>query len=457
MIGNFKKSMWILSLTMILTGICYGNGPLRKTTLEPWIYQAMGFLKQKGFIADYPADWVNSGNQLSRFEIAYYIKGFITSQTTAPNLPDSEVEILQKLIAEFQMELTDLGVQITDIDQVHPNLSKIRLETGEYQDLDNIISKNKVGIQQPNYYFGQYFNKQQRKIFIFIPLEYVRSNYAFLLSGDESSFNVFYQPGSKKPLLVVKGYLPLNNIQSINGYFLFPIQWSTDSSANGNSQILYVNDEVLPLLEEVNQIQWVDSLWSVNGILPLNGYLPQETNLKTKAFVANLNQGIKVGDFLVYTTNFNDKNNLPSANLNLPIANPIEGSGSNINLLVPIDLDAIVGTNLKTMQFNIEYPMIIPYQKNLLGLDFMNPGGDWNMDNILGISSSKANAGINYHLNDYWTFLAYQSFDNYNLQDGWLTTTSFGINYNDWVTLWLAYRLVDFDKPIVSGSLALHF
>ncbi len=456
LIGGFKKSISIILITMMMMGAGYAEGTLYKATLEPWIYQAMGFLKQKGFIADYPADWVNSGNQLSRFEIAYYIKGFITSQSAAPNLPDSEVEILRKLIAEFQMELTDLGVQITDIDQVHPNLSKISSEVGEYQDLDNIISKTKTAIQQPYYYFGQYFSKLRKKTFIFIPLEYVRSNYAFILNGDESSFNVFYQPSSKKPLLVIKGYLPVNNKQNVTGYYLFPIEWKSNSSDRSTNEILDVNNEVLPLLDEINQIQWVDSLWSVNGILPLNGYLPQDTDLKTKAFVGNLDQGLKIGDLLVYTENFNDKNSL-NTSLNLPFVNSIGVAGSNINLTVPIDLDAIVGTNLQPMQLNVQHPAAVPPQTTLLGVDFSYQGGDSTVDNIQWLSNSRANAGISYHLNDYWTFSAYQSFNNSKLQAGWLATTSLGINYNDWVTLWLAYRLVDFDKPIVSGSLALHF
>lgn len=448
--SRLKKTIRMILIMMMLTGIGYAEANVHKTTLEPWIYQAMGFLKQKGFIADYPAEWVNSGNQLSRFEIAYYIKGFITSPSAVKKLPDSEVEILQKLIAEFQMELTDLGVQITDIDQVHPNLSKISLEVGDYQDLDNIISKKKPGIQSPIYYIGQYFSKQQKKTFIFIPIEGVRSNYAFLLGNDESSFNVYYQPASKKPLLVIKGYLPVNNVQSVPGYYLFPIDCN-------HNEILNINSEVLPLLDEVNQIQWIDSLWSVNGILPLNGYLPKETEIKTKSFVGNLNQGVKVGELLVYAENFNDTKDLADINLNLPYANSVAGAGNNANMTIPIDLDAIMGINIQAMQHYVQYPKVTPPQTTLLGTDFSYLGGDSAANNLQWPSNSKANAGINYHFNDYWTFLAYQSFDNSKLQVGWLTTTSLGIDYNDWVTLWLAYRLVDFDKPIVSGSLALHF
>jgi hypothetical protein len=456
MIGGFKKGIRIILIILMLTGICYAEGNYRKTKMEPWIYQAMGFLKQKGLIADYPVAWVNSGNQLSRFEIAYYIKGLITNQSAAPNLPDGEVEILRKLIAEFQLELTDLGVQITDIDQVHPNLAKIVPEVSEYQDLDNIISKTKVEIKQPSYYFGQYFSKQQKKSFIFIPMEYVRSNYAFLLNGDESSYNVFYQPPSKNPILVVKSNLPLNNLQSVSGYYLFPIELKSNFSIVSSQDTLNVNDEVLPLLDEVNQIQRIDSLWSVNGILPLNGYLPQEMDLKTRAFVGNLNQGLKIGDLLVYTEDFNDKKVLMNSIPNISLSNSIGGVGTANGLTVPVDLDAIEGTNLQTIQLNKEYPMIPPAESTLRGMDLLY----WDADpdkNIKGDSNSKANAGINYHLNDYWTFLAYQSLDNSKLEAGWLTTTSLGINYNDWVTLWLAYRLVDFDKPVVSGSLALHF
>lgn len=70
----------ILFLVIVFT-IWMGLGYAQDKTdaEEPWIYQDMGLLHQEGLIDIYPSEWVNSGNKLSRFEIAYYIKNFLVT------------------------------------------------------------------------------------------------------------------------------------------------------------------------------------------------------------------------------------------------------------------------------------------------------------------------------------------------------------------------------------------
>jgi hypothetical protein len=442
-------------MILILSSVGYAKDDFRKTTLEPWVYQAMGFLQHKGLISEYPSDWVNSGNQLSRFEIAYYIKGFIVNQPASKELPDNTVEVLQKLIAEFQMELTDLGIQITDIYNVSPNLATITPQSSDYLDLDQIISHNKGSVQQPYYYFGQYFSELQKKAFVFIPFEFIQSNYGFLLNGNDSNFHIVYQPQftNNPSFLVVKGYLPISNKKPLMGYYLFPlVEPKSASSVMENYGNTELNKSVLALLDEVNQIQWIDSMWSINGVLPLNGYLPRENNLKTKSLVGNLDQGLKIGGLLVYTDNPSVKNSAEINNFGLPFFNP-----RSVTAATPIDLDKISGANLQSLQFNILGSMNLTPQTSLYGgVDILYRGINIGSDDILG-PDAKASAGLNYHFNDYWTVLTYQSFVNSQLQTGWLSTTSVGIDYNDLITLWLAYQLVNFDNPVISGAVALRF
>jgi hypothetical protein len=459
MIGGFKKFIRLVLVILILTGCSYAAENLRKTTMEPWIYQAMGFLQHNGLIAEYPSDWVNSGNQLSRFEIAYYIKGFIINQPASKDIPDNAVEVLQKLIAEFQMELTDLGIQITDIDKVSPNLAPINRQVSDYQDLDIIISKNKSAAQQPYYYLGQYFSQLQKKTFVFIPLELVQSNYDFLFTGNDAGFHVVYQPQlvNNPSFLVIKGYLPANDKKPLLGYYLFPIVESAPVSSLIESYAdVSLNDSVLALLDEVNQIQWIDNLWSINGILPLNGYLPRENDLITKPLVGNLDQGLKIGGLLVYTENPSNKNSA-AVSFGLPFYNSRMTGATNATT-IPMDLDVIDGKIFQSIQFNILGSITLTPQTSLYGgVDILYRGANIGSDNIWPSSDAKASAGLNYHFNDYWTVLTYQSFVNSQIQTGWLSTTSVGIDYNDWVTLWLAYQLLNFDNPVISGAVELRF
>jgi hypothetical protein len=237
------------------------------------------------------------------------------------------------------------------------------------------------------------------------------------------------------------------------GYYLFPIEESKlDSLVVEKYVNSKLNDSVLALLDEVNQIQQIDSLWRFNGVLPLSGYLPMVTDLKARPLVGNLDQGMKIGGLLIYTENPSTKNSFEVNNFGLPFYNQ-----RLITTATPMDLDTINGKNLQTLQINILGSMALSPQTSLYGgVDFLYRGTNTGLDNIWP-SDAKASAGLNYHFNDYWTVLTYQSFVNSNLQTGLLSTTSVGVDYNDWVTLWLAYQLLNFDKPVLSGAISVRF
>jgi len=464
---KLKGVVILILLFMAVLGVGIGHaqdnspgvagGPRAPETLmQPWVYEAMGFLQQKGIISEYPSDWVNSGNQLSRFEVAYYIKGFIIKQPTAKELPITTIEVLQKLIAEFRMELTDLGIQITDIYKVSPNLAALDMQVNDYQDLDTILLKNEAATPQPFYYFGQYFNNFQKKSFVFIPQDYVESNYMVLINAIDTGINLIYPAKIRNDpsFLVMRGYLPVTDKKTLMGYYLFPIEeFQTGWGVIGKYGDTKINELVLALLDEVNQIQQLSSLWRFNGILPLNDYLAMKTDLTAKSLAGNLNQGLKIGGLLVYTENpSNRKNSLEVNNFGMPFYNP-----RLVTPAMPIDLDAISDKNLQAIQINIMGELALTPQASLYGgVDMLYRGANTGLESPWP-TDTKASAGINYHFNNYWTVLTYQSFVNSHLQTGLQSTTSIGVDYNSWVTLWLAYQLVNFDNPVVSGTVSLRF
>ena len=75
---------WVLILITIFLMVATSGTVLTESDapiimVEPWVYGEMEALFQEGLLADYPSEWVVSGNKLTRFEIAYYIKSLITN------------------------------------------------------------------------------------------------------------------------------------------------------------------------------------------------------------------------------------------------------------------------------------------------------------------------------------------------------------------------------------------
>ena len=204
--------------------------------------------------------------------MAYYLKQFIGNQGQSDqnkNYSTQTVKILQKLIMEFHSELADLGIQITDIYKISPNLVNSDTDSEGYTDLDAIINKNNNDQHTLYYYLGQYFNEMRWKSLAFIPVINVKPAQLLLLEGKAKTINLIYLPrlGKSKSLLVIKGNLPLDNAQSILGYYLFPIE-NHPELVNDKNLTLGLNHSVLALLDEVNQVQQLKNLWRFDGPFP---------------------------------------------------------------------------------------------------------------------------------------------------------------------------------------------
>ena len=346
-----SKLVWVwLVFIIILTAsfmMAYAQDTRDTFTTVPkgsWVYDAMNLLYQAGLVSDYPNEWVLSGYELSRFEVAYYLKQFISNQGQSDQNKDYSTEmvtILQKLISEFHSELADLGIQITDIYKISPNLVNSDTNTDGYTDLDAILNKGNSDQTVSYYYLGQYFNEMRWKSFAFIPVINVKPAQLLLLEGHANTINLIYLPrlGKSQSLLVIKGNLPLDNAQSILGYYLFPIENHPELVVNDKNLTIGLNDSVLALLDEVNQVQQLKNLWRFDGAIPLEGYLKLENDLPHQDLIGNINQGLKIGGYLIYTENPSNRNDLQIKDLGLPLYNQqsnntiVDLDNKNINLL----------------------------------------------------------------------------------------------------------------------------
>lgn len=428
---------------------------------QKWVYDAMAVFAQDGLISNYPADWIKSGHELSRVEIAFYIKQIIDysskkSDQAQQQLPMKVIDLMHRLMVEFKGELGALGIKTTDIYRVSPNLVAPTHKTTEYEDVDTFLKpgsgKNHLA-SLPYYYFGQYYSSFQRKSFIFLPAEHVRSSDFHLLEGDMNNVNIVYQNSLGEPqlFLVVKGDLPLTSQEVISGYFMFPID---ESMQNGELSNTNIDHKVLALLGEVKQLQQINNLWRLEGSLSLSGYLRFDIGLGNNLVYNYFGQGLQIGSILVSSDSPTLKTQYEVNHFGLPSYTPRQTTA--------VDWDDLKTNNPDSYQINIKGVMNLSPQTSLYGgIDLLyTETRDKSLFEGLLPPKTKYSAGINYQMNDYWKLLSYQSFVNSNtdLKNELLSTTSLGVEYNNWVTLWLAYQLLDFKSDQkVTGVLSFRF
>ena len=361
-------------------------------------------------------------------------------------VPQTLVESIRRLVAELRPELTAMGVEITDIYKISPNINETIIKNDDYQDLDIVLSQiNGTAANQVSYYyFGEYIQEIYRKSFLFLPSIFVKDDNRVLLQGTGGTINIVHHPNQKEnpPFLVVKGDLPIGAEQSINGYYLFPLDSKRDTAKKEIPTDLNVS--VLDVLDEVNHVRQVENLWRFDGTMPLKGYSNFEPDFQSKLVLGGLKNSLKIGGFLVTT---DDKPDL--INMGLPYFSSRQST--------TMDLDNIKHSDLQLFQINIQGNMPLNDKTSLTGeLGFLYRSNKSGWDEIWP-SDTKAGAGIEYQFNNYWSVLSYQSFVNSQLESSLLSTTSLGLEYNNWATLWLAYQIVSFDDSRLTGALTFRF
>jgi hypothetical protein len=434
----------------------FAQGGNNSRTDSNWIHHNMELLAKEGLIKDYPTDWVQAGHILERSEIAYYLKQMVLqfeSEKRGLKLSAQVIEAFQALIVEFQKELADLGIKATDINKISPNPIALMSKPDDYQDLDLILeSRNNDDIPQSYYYYGHYYSELQRKSFFFIPSNFIATYDVAQLEVTNGVVNILYQPRLSSSFLLLEGSLPAED-QSIKGYYLFPITGIQEArNLQTNTMNQRQNRTILSLLDEVNQLQQVDSLLRYNGSLNLEGFLKLNVDLLDEKSIGDLDQGLTIGGLLIYSNN----NPLLKANQTKDFGLPGFNSRQT-SLITPVDLDLINSKSLQSLQINIQGTVEITPQTSLFGgLDLFYQNSTVHLDNLWP-SDAKASAGVTFYMNDYWAFSTYQSLVNSQNKEGWFSTTSVGVEYNKWVTLWLAYQFLKIDNPILTGILSFRF
>jgi hypothetical protein len=447
----------LLGIMLFGAGIGYAQTKQYVTAAEyQWVYDAMQLFVRQGYIANYPQNWVNSGHDLSRIEIAYYLKQLLEKAPTdhlakQAGFPSRVLELVQKMMVEFADELTALGINTTDIEKISPNLIIPAQKPNEYQDLDVVIgpiTKANADNSLPYYYFGQYYAALQRKEFVFLPAEYVNPGDFNLLEDDLNDINVVYQFGlkAKQLFMIMKGNLPVKDQPAVAGYFMFPIadQVKTDSGV-----AVPLEKSILALVDEVKQLKQVENIQRKEGQVSLSGYLKLETGIRQTMFSDNINQGIKIGSLLVYSDNPAVKQKSGTNQFGLPSYNSRQSTA--------VDWDVLQQHNVDSLQINIKGSLNLTPQAAVYGgIDLLyQESTDRSLFEDLLPPETKYSAGLNYQMSNFWTLLSYQSFVSSSSE--LLSTTSLGVEYNDWITMWLAYQMLDFKSDRLTGVISIRF
>jgi hypothetical protein len=453
-------TIWLLvGILLSGPGTAYAQTKQYVTAADyQWVYDAMQLFSGQGDIANYPKDWVKSGHDLSRIEVAYYLKQLLENNTAAQQSGQTvfsphKLELIQRLMEEFTDELTALGINTTEIEKISPKLIVPAQKPTDYQDLDLIIGPVTGvtnGDTMPCYYFGQYYAALQRKEFVFLPAEYVAPGDIKLLESGINDINVVYQLGlkTKQLFLIIKGDLPVKNQPTVAGYFLFPLA-DRDRVLSGSEVPL--GNSILALVDEVKQLKQVDNIQRMEGRVSLNGYFKLDTGINNNVFKGNIDQGIKIGSLLVYADDPAAKLKAGTNQFGLPSYTSRQSTA--------VDWDVLKQNSLDSLQIKIKGSLNLSPQTAVYGgIDLLYQESDHKslFEGLLP-PEAKYSAGVNYQMSNYWKLLSYQSFVSSSSSSELLSTTSLGVEYNNWITLWLAYQMLDFKSDRLTGVITLRF
>jgi hypothetical protein len=117
-------------------------------------YEDLAELARGGLLPGYPWQYINEQQKiLTRYEMAYYLKGLITrsdGDPSPPALTTREEYILQRLVREFERELTSLGLDLAESEwfaRARTNSVKLASLSGfsdGYLELDQILQANRA-------------------------------------------------------------------------------------------------------------------------------------------------------------------------------------------------------------------------------------------------------------------------------------------------------------------------
>lgn len=101
---------------------------------DHWLYSHFTLLYNDGLLPDYPAELIGKNRELTRYEMAYYLKGLLerleAQQARSVSLDARQLLLLEECLMELKKELLALGVSIRSLDMTSLARSS-GLETSE--------------------------------------------------------------------------------------------------------------------------------------------------------------------------------------------------------------------------------------------------------------------------------------------------------------------------------------
>jgi|GEM_PF-5266377 len=470
-----KLTFYILILLFSSPPLLYGSGPGRELVLtkEHWAYHYMEQLSDAGLLRDYPAAYIREyQKELTRYELANYLKDLIEEfKASRQNISYSQEFILNRLMVELKIELSDLGVTITYLQPLSPAPpEKYSIygegEGEEYKDLDCLLGlscrsemeaekvfpeeENESTPEIPYYYFGSYDTiGNLHDYFLFIPGDFLRQKEA-----PEEKWEVIYQinQGKCDTFLLVEGGLPLKDDSSLDGYFLFPL---TLEDSYTEDDFTEVEESAVHLLTSLYETYQINGLQQIQGTLPLSGFSQMDAHMGY-GLTNGLKTGMQIGDFIVSTGFGLESKGFPlqkwtwqtgavkpelSLNASYLLNNPTEDEmsfkGLNLGLLGSLPLSEsteIYGG------FSWGYDQDLNYLRKM------------------SVVNSLTNAGVSFKVNDYLSLLADFSYYNdfsENNDDG--AFTSLGLEWGEKSRLILGLQMFSLEEPQWVGEFSLQF
>lgn len=122
-----KKSLVLsMTLTLGIASTAFAANPFSDVPSDHWSYASVAKLAQAGVIQGYGDDTFRGERSLTRYEMAEMVAKAMTKQD---NLNAANKAMLEKLAAEYAVELNNLGVRVSKLEK---NADNVQI-TGEMQ------------------------------------------------------------------------------------------------------------------------------------------------------------------------------------------------------------------------------------------------------------------------------------------------------------------------------------
>ncbi len=139
------KKIFSITIPMLLTIATTTNitfaasNPFNDVPANSWAYDAVNQLVEDGVITGYPDNTFKGQNNITRFEMAQ----IVAKAMTKTDLNKADKAIVDKLATEFNEELDNLGVHVSDLEKKSDNIKWTGKLKYKYKQQNHDVGKNK--------------------------------------------------------------------------------------------------------------------------------------------------------------------------------------------------------------------------------------------------------------------------------------------------------------------------